>query len=248
MNITGKVALVTGAASGIGRATAQALAQAGAAVLVVDIDAAGGAETVRTIEAGGGRAALAEADVSTPAGIRSMFAAAHRHFGGVDIVHNNAGIVGGANPAWPETSLERISQIIATNLAGVIMGTQAAIDAFRTRGGGVVINSASSTALVPFPYEPVYVATKAGIVLFTQSCKTLKETHNVRVNAILPTFVDTPIFLKAGDGINRAPWAAAAIRLMGPPVPPSAAAAVVLEIVRDESLAGEARQISVPQA
>ena len=223
MNIAGKVALVTGAASGIGRATAQALAQAGASVLVVDIDASGGAETVRAIEASGGCAALAEADVSTPAGIRAMFAAAHQRFGGVDIVHNNAGIVGGANPPWPETSLERISQMVATNLAGVMMGTRAAIEAFRPRGGGVVINSASVAALVPFPFEPIYVATKAGIVLFTQSCKTLKETHNVRVNAIMPTFVDTPIWLKTGDGVRRAPWAAA-ITQLGAAVPPSAAA------------------------
>src|SRR5262245_32711531 len=107
MNIKGKVALVTGAGSGMGRATAQALAAEGAAVLVVDIDADGGADTVRLIKDAGGAATFFKADVSTPAGVRGMFDAVETIYGGVDIVHNNAGIPCGA-PDWPEVSLERI--------------------------------------------------------------------------------------------------------------------------------------------
>src|SRR5688572_26901747 len=131
MEISGRVALVTGAASGIGRASAHALAAAGAAVVVVDVDAAGGAETVRLIEEAGGRAIFVEADVASPSGIRAMYLAAERAFGGVDIVHNNAGLVSGGVPGWPETPLERIAEVVTTNLGGVIMGTRAAVDALR---------------------------------------------------------------------------------------------------------------------
>ena len=243
MKISGKVALVTGAASGIGRACAQALADAGAAVLVVDIDTAGGGETVRMIEATGGRAVFAESDVSTVAGIRAMFRAVEQAFGGVDIVHNNAAIMGGSTPAWPETSLERISRIVATNLAGVMMGTRAAIDAMRPRGGGVVINTSGAGALLPFPPEPVYGATKAGIVLFTQSCKPLQASHNIRVNCVIPPTVETPILAKTGDGTTPAGWLTDYIAVVGPPLPPSRIAEVVLDLVQDDSLAGEVREV-----
>lgn len=244
MNIAGKTALVTGAASGIGRASALALAQAGASVLVVDIDTAGGAETVRLIEADGGRAAFAAADVSSSAGIRTMFLQVKEIFGGVDIVHNNAGIVAGANPGWPETSLERISMVVATNLAGVIMGTRAAIDAMLLRGG-VIVNTSAISALIPMPTEPVYAATKAGVVVFTQSCKPLKESHNIRVNAVLPPVTDTPILAKSGDGVKPANWLSSYIALTGPPIPPRRVAEVVLEVVRDDSLAGETCQVNI---
>jgi len=247
VNIAGKIALVTGAASGIGRASAQAFARSDASVVVVDIDTPGGEETVRAIEAEGGRATFVEADVSSPEGIRQMYATAVNVYGGVDIVHNSAAIVAGENPPWPETPLEKIAQLVATNLAGTIMSTRAAIDIMRPRGGGVIINTGSVNALTPAPYEPVYTATKAAIHLFTQSCKPLKETHNVRVNVVLAgiPLVDTPILAKTGDGTVPAAWVSMFEAMTVPRIPPSQFVELVLEVVRDDSLAGEVRQLAV---
>lgn len=245
MDIVGKVAIVTGAASGIGRASAVALAAAGAAVVVADVDATGGEETVRLIETSGGCAIFVGADVGSPAGIRAMFAAAEERFGGADIVHNNAALVSGGQPGWPGTSLERISQVVATNLGGVVMGTRAAVDALGKRGGGVVVNTGAVAALAPTPIDPPYVATKAGVLLFTQSCRALKESHNIRVNTIMVPFVKTPLHAKLGDGTTPPDWLRAAQSSMEL-LEPEEVAAVVLELVRDDALAGEVRTLVNP--
>ncbi len=244
MDIVGKVAIVTGAASGIGRATARGLSIAGAAAVVVDIDRSGGEETVRMIQANGGEATFVEADVSMPSGIRNMFAWAERIYGGVDILHNNAGIVAGGASAWPHTSLEYITQIVAVNLAGVMMGTRAAIDALWKRGGGAVINTGSVAALFPFPYDPVYAGSKSGIITFTQSCKPLKESHNIRVNGILLGFVDTAQLAKAGDGVDPPEWVATILSTStATMMQPEEVATAVIDLVRDDVVAGEMRMV-----
>jgi 3-oxoacyl-[acyl-carrier protein] reductase len=241
MDIDGKVALVTGAASGIGRACARALAAAGARVVVADVDGDGGAETVRLIEDGGGSARFVEADVAEPAGIRALFAAADELFGGVDIVHNNAGIVSG-EPIWPEMPLERLKLIVDVNLAAVCMGTQAGITALRPRGGGAIVNTASIAALRPMPSDPVYGATKAGVVQLTQSCAPLAQ-EGIRVNAVLPGITDTPILAKTGDGSRPAAWLEPVLPKVRM-VRPEEIAAVVIELVADDGLAGEIRVVT----
>lgn len=244
MEIAGKAALVTGAASGIGRAIALALAREGASVAVVDLDAAGGAETVRQIEAAGGQACFIAGDVATPDGVRAFFAACEQQFGGLDIVCNNAGIVSGSTPPWPETPLEKIALLANINLVGVEMGTRRALDAFAKRGGGVVVNTASIAALGPMPMDPMYAASKAGVVLFTRSCAALKQSHNVRVNAVLPAMVDTPIIKKTGDGTTPAAWLPLDQAVL---LRPEQIADAVLEFVRDDTQAGETRVISTAQ-
>jgi len=244
MNIQGRIALVTGAAAGIGRVCARALAVAGAEVMVVDIDAEGGQETVRSIEAAGGRAHFTEADVSTPDGIRAMFKATLDRFGRIDIVHNNAGVLC-LPPLWPAPSLEQILGTITTNLAGPIMGTRAAIDAM-ARGGGVVITTGSVFALMPSPFDPVYIATKAGIMLFTQSCGGLRESHNVRVNSLLVGFVNTGM-TAALTNANVSPEVKAALAQAletMPPIEPEIVAAALIDMIEDDSLAGETRTVS----
>jgi len=239
MEITGKVAVVTGAGSGIGRACAQALAGAGAAVLVADIDADGGAVTVDAVTGAGGRAAFALVDVTDTAQLSAMFDAAAALFGGIDILCNNAGIVCG-EPLWPATDPAALAAQVAVNLGAVIVGTRLAVDRFAPRGGGAVVNVASIGALLPLEDEPGYSATKAGVVMFTRACAALRRTHNVRVNAVLPALVDTPLLAKSGDGTTEAPWARQAREIL-PLLSPDVVADAVVEMVRDDTLAGEHR-------
>ncbi len=244
MEIKGKVALVTGAASGIGRATALALSHEGARVAVADIDTAGGEETVRQLQKSGGEAVFVQADVSTPAGIEAMFADVKRAYERVDIVHNNAGIMTMDIPGWPDASLERIHLVTNVNAAGVMMGTRQAI-AEMGEHGGVIVNTASIAALGPLPNDPIYAATKAAVVRFTESCEPLAKSHGVRVNAVLPAMVDTPIIRKTGDGKTPAAWLKPMIdstRMLEP----EAIAEAVLDFVRDDSLAGECRVVRPP--
>ena len=130
--------------------------------MVADIDDIGGTETVRRIEEDlGGAAAFVKVDVAFPHDVRTMFAAAESTFGGLDIVHNNAGLISG-EPIWPDSELERIMKVITVNLGGVAMGTQEGIRALRKRGGGCIVNTASTAALRPMPTDPVYSATEGG--------------------------------------------------------------------------------------
>src|SRR4051794_31423625 len=240
MDVAGKVALVTGASSGIGRAAAVVLAAAGARVMVADLDEIGGVETVRRIQAAGGEATFEQADVSRPHGIRAMFDAVDHVYGAVDIVHNNAGLVAGA-PGWPAMDLERIHLQVDVNLAGVGMGTQEAVVRLRSRGGAVV-NTASVAALQPLPEDPVYAATKAAVVSFTKACAPL-AAEGIRVNCVLPGITDTPILGKTGDGTQPAPWfqqMMTGVKVLAP----EDVAAVVLQLVRDDAAAGEAVVVS----
>lgn len=239
MEIAGKVALVTGAGSGIGRACAERLAREGAKVVVVDVDVAGGEETVRRVTAAGGEAAFVRGDVGTPEGIAETFRAAKRVFGRLDIVHNNAGIMTGDTPGWPDAPLEKVFRVIAVNTSGVVMGTRAAVEAFREHGeGGVVVNTASIAGLGPLPFDPVYAASKAAVIHFTKSCAILKELENVRVNAVAPGMVDTPIIAKTGDGTRPAKWLEPSLE-GAVLLPPERIAEEVVRLIRDDTLAGE---------
>jgi NAD(P)-dependent dehydrogenase (short-subunit alcohol dehydrogenase family) len=238
MQLPGRTAVVTGASSGIGRACARALAESGASVLVVDVDEHGGAETVASVTAEGGTAAFVRADVRRLEEIGAMLDAAVERFGGLDVVCNNAGIVCG-EPLWPATPPERLADQVAINLGAVILGTRLAMDRFGP-DGGVVVNTASIGALLPLEDEPGYSATKAGVVMFTRACTGLAATRRVRVNAVLPGLVETPLLAKSGDGSNEAGWASMARDFM-PLLTPEYVAGEVLEIVRDDSLAGHCR-------
>jgi 3-oxoacyl-[acyl-carrier protein] reductase len=242
MDIAGKTAIVTGAASGIGRASAIALGREGARVVVADVDDRGGSETVDAIRASGGEATYVHADVSSPRSIEALFQAAIERYGAVDIVHNNAGIMTGDTPGWPDAPLDRIASVLAINAGGVLMGTRQAIQAMRSRGGGVVVNTASIAGLAPLPNDPIYAATKAAVILFTQSCEGLAKTENVRVNAVLPGMVDTPILAKTGDGSRPAAWLEPALASTSL-LEPEEIASAVLDLVRDDGVAGETRTV-----
>jgi len=198
MDPKGKVALITGGGSGIGRATALALAREGASVAVADIDDGGGRETVALIERDGGRAAFVHTDVTRREDLERMVAFAEETFGGLDIVHNNAGI-GGGLPRFPDAPPERWEQLLAVNLWAVIAGVQAAVPALRRRGGGVMVNTASIAGLIGYLPDPIYGATKHGVVGLTRALAFLKDESNIRVNCVCPGVVDTPMVRKGLD-------------------------------------------------
>ena len=244
MEIEGKVAIVTGAASGIGRATAIALAAEGASVVVADVDAAGGAVTVGEITGADGSATFVACDVTSPESIAGLFAEAEAAYGGVDIVYNNAGISSG-EPHWPDAPLERIAEETHINTSGVMMGTREAIHAMRKRGGGVIVNTASVAGDSHLPFDPMYSATKKAVMSFTQSCALLAETENIRVNAVSPGMVRTAFQGKTGDGERPASWLAPSIERHADSIlPPEAIAEAVLDFIRDDSKAGEVRTVA----
>jgi NAD(P)-dependent dehydrogenase (short-subunit alcohol dehydrogenase family) len=241
LDIADKVALITGGGSGIGRATALRLAREGASVVVADVDAVGAGETVASVEAGGGTAISVHADVTSESDVRGMIMHAEETFGGLDILHNNAGIITGL-PRWPDTEPERWMRLLDINLKGVILGTQLALPALRRRGGGAIVNTASMAGVgYGYPPNPVYAASKGGVVLFTASLASLKDEANIRVNCVCPGVVDTPMLRRATDAVSDEQRRVTADRLRDVPIlSPDDIADAVVELIRDDSLAGRA--------
>lgn len=235
MQLQDCVAIVTGSASGIGRATAVALARAGAQGVVL-ADRRPVDETAEAVRAAGAEALAVPTDVSDLGSLRALFERCERHFGRLDVLHNNAGMGEGAK-AWPEPSAERCAEIVSVNLGGVVLGTRLALGPMQRSGGGVVVNTASGAAFLPLPAQAVYAATKAGVVHFTRSCAPLADSHGVRVNCVCPGLVDTPMVLETGDG-SIADWlrpVADAVTLLRP----DEIADAVLALVRDDSKVAE---------
>ncbi len=205
MELAGKTAVVTGAGSGIGRASALAFAAAGASVFVTDIAESDGEETVRLIEKDGGAAAFSRVDVTEPGDLSRMLDEAEQAFGGVDVLHNNAGIVVG-EPLWPDTDPDKLMRQVTINLGSVVVGTRLAVPYLSRRGGGAVVNTASMASVLPLLDEPAYSATKAGVLMFTRTCAPMEASHKIRVTAVLPGLVRTALINKSGDGSRPAAW------------------------------------------
>ncbi len=234
MELAGRVALVTGAGTGIGRATAVRLVHEGAAVSVADVDEPTGNETVREIERAGGRAAFIRTDVRREDDVRAMIDFARTTFGGLDVLVNNAGIV--ATPAFPNAEPEAWMRVLDVNLRGPMLGTHYAIAAMRERGGGVIVNIASLAGVGYGPHDsPDYAATKAGVARFSAALASLSDQLGIRVNCICPDWVDTPMSRRSRDRMS--PEQEAAVVPPGILAPEEIADAVV-ELIHDDSLAG----------
>lgn len=192
--LAGKVAVVTGSGSGIGRASATALAAAGATVMVSDVSDDGGAETVAAIEAAGGRAAFVHCDVSVAAECEALVAATVEQFGQLDILHANAGVSlafeDGFSPLIDPAIWDKV---IGINLSGVFYCAHFAIPVMAKGGGGSIINTASSMSVLPLGGMDAYAASKAGVAGLTRSLAPMCGPIGIRVNAICPGYVETPL-------------------------------------------------------
>jgi 3-oxoacyl-[acyl-carrier protein] reductase len=238
MQIKGKTALITGAAAGIGRAIAVALAEKGAGHLTLcDIDDQGLAETAALAERLGAAVRVRRLDVSDHQDCERALEEVN-HDKGLDIVINNAGIVA---KDYPDMPLERIALLISVNLTAVIVGTAVAARLMIARGGGVIINTASMTAFRARLADAPYRASKAGVVMLTQCCKEL-SAQGVRVNAIAPGITDTPMLDKAADSPGARDWLMSVKRDIRIRAPEEMAAAVV-SLIEDDSKAGEVLEV-----
>ena len=245
MEVNGKVAIITGAGSGIGRATSLLLAKHGASIVVVDVNDAGAGETVKLVEGAGGKAAATHADVTKSADIDAMFAFAEKTYGGFDILYNNAGITTGA-PRWPDCPEEQWVRTIEVDLIAVIEGTRKAIPLLKKRGGGVIIHTASLAGLFGFQADPVYSAAKHGVVGLTRALVNLKPEMNIRVNCVCPAVVNTPMVTSGIQALTGAAREEAERRLkMMPMLPPEEIAGAVYDLIRDDEATGIAMGVSL---
>jgi NAD(P)-dependent dehydrogenase (short-subunit alcohol dehydrogenase family) len=187
-----KVALVTGASSGIGRAVALVLAREGAKVVVSDINVPAGEETAALVRAQGGDAIFVAADVGKAEDGQALVARAVTHYGRLDVACNNAGI-GGPQAATADYPLDGWAQVININLSGVFYGMKYQIGAMLKTGGGSIINIASILGAVGFATAPAYTAAKHGVVGLTQAAALEYSAQGVRVNAVGPGFIHTPM-------------------------------------------------------
>jgi NAD(P)-dependent dehydrogenase (short-subunit alcohol dehydrogenase family) len=235
MELTDRVAIVTGAAVGTGRAIAERLAAEGAVVAVADIDDAEAGETVARIAAAGGRAERVHADVRAAGDLADLVAFAARNLGGLDVLVNNAGGGGHVPPHFRDASPAEWGATLDLNLRGAMLATQLALEPMAAAGGGAVVNVASTAGLGLAPYAcPEYAAAKAGLIRFTSTLATLRDRMGVRVNCVVPDWVRTA--RAEGELAAMAP----AERAAAPePLPLAALTDAVVAFAADEAAAGQ---------
>lgn len=231
----GKVAIITGGASGIGAATVRRFAAEGAAVVCADIADEGGERIVAEVTAAGGAAAFRHTDVRVLADLEATVAFAAERFGGLDVMHNNAAATGGGYVAEIDPAVWDAS--LAVMLTGVFYGMRAAIPALLARGGGAIVNTASVEAFYGEVMAAPYCTAKAGVVNLTRTAALEYGRRGIRVNCICPGAVDTPLLaLMTGVG-PKSVADVAAEHAIGRLLRPEEIAAVVAFLASDDASA-----------
>ena len=199
--LDGKVAIVTGGASGIGLACTARLVADGASVLVVDRDEAAGAAVVADLGV-----AFERADVSDPVAWDAVVRSAEAAFGGVDLVHLNAGVTTQQADITAVTE-EQVRRVFGANVDGVVYGVRATVPALQRRGGGAIVATASMAGLFPFAPDPLYTATKHAVVGLVRSLAPQLDAKRITINAVCPGVVDTPLVGAARERLKEVGFA-----------------------------------------
>lgn len=197
MRLENKVALITGAGSGIGREAALLFSSEGAGIVAVDVNDAGGKETVKMIEAQGARAVYVHADVAKGSDCKKMIAEAEKSFGKLNILFNNAGIMDSHDDDAVKTEEEVWERTMSVNLKGVFLGCKYGIPALRRAGGGSIINTASFVAFLGAATPQLaYTASKGGVLAMTRELAVIHAREKIRVNALCPGPLRTELLMK----------------------------------------------------
>ena len=234
MRLEGKVALITGAGSGMGRATSLLFAREGAKIAAADLNEAGAAETAAEITRNGGEAIAIRADVSTEADASEMVEATLRRFGSLGVLFNNAGIEGESAFVGKMTA-EAFDRVIAINLRGVFLGMRFALPHMVEAGGGSIINQASIAGMVAVRGGAAYCAAKAGVIAMTRVAALEYARYNIRVNCICPGGIETEMAKRIRRGAEPDPKAVSRISVLGRMGLPEEIANMALFLASNES-------------
>ena len=228
----GKVALVTGAAGGIGRATARLFAARGATVAVADIDLAGAEETTKLIETDGGESIAVQVDVADAGSVEAMVRSTVDAFGRLDVAHNNAGVMG-ANSPIDEMSDDVWRRGIDIMLSGVFYCMKHEIPAMLAGGGGAIVNTSSGAGLIGVPGHANYVAAKHGVIGLTKAAALENITRGIRINAIAPGTARSRMVDEWLDGSAEAEAQVAGLHPIGRIAEPEEIAEAVVWLASD---------------